>query len=244
MANCSNCGSPNISFKRENVGEVRGKRAKQVVHRTVGFCKDCGYTWVASVDDVPRQRKTWLWVLGWLIIFPLPLTILLLRKQNMKPAVKYAIIGVAWVFYLIIAFGGSSKKGEDATVPETNTITVEIQVTPKVNSEDGSVLFGINTNLPVDTQFLVTVSDGGDYTAQDKTVILKDGNGYTSEFSNHGEALKGKYHVEVTTGIARLQPDTVKAVIGEHGEKLAGEYVEKEEITGDNLVCAEFDFEF
>ena len=46
-----------------------------------------------------RKRRTWLWVLGWLFIFPLPLTILLRRKPNMNPVLKYAIIVIAWVIY-------------------------------------------------------------------------------------------------------------------------------------------------
>ena len=58
-----------------------------------------------------NKRKTWLWVLGWLCIFPLPLTILLLRKKEMKAPLKYGIIAVAWILYLIIALaaGGGSK---------------------------------------------------------------------------------------------------------------------------------------
>ena len=98
---CSKCGSNNVSFKRENQGEIRGKRSKQVIHSTVGFCKDCGNTWYVT-DPAPKKRKTWLWVLGWLFIFPLPLTILLLRK-NMNKIVKYVIIALAWIIYLFIA---------------------------------------------------------------------------------------------------------------------------------------------
>ena len=229
---CPNCGSNNITFRRENVGEVRGNRAKQIVHRTVGVCKDCGYTWTSSADDVtvPRKRKTWLWVLGWLFIFPIPLTILMLRNKTMKPAIKYAIIAVAWIVYLIIGLGNSSRKDETETPAtidqvaveqtenekEIDYINVELKVTPNINSDDGTVLFGISTNLPEDTELLVTVYDDGEYTAQDTAVILKDGNGYTSEFSNHGEGLKGVYHVTITISLPKLQTEKVRAVIGEH----------------------------
>ncbi len=119
---CSKCGSTNIAFRRENQGEIRGKKSKQVVHRTVGYCKDCGNTWFAS-EDIPKKRKTWLWVLGWLFIFPLPLTILLLRKKDMKPVIKYVIIAVAWIIYLLIALSGNSSKesntARDAATPQT-----------------------------------------------------------------------------------------------------------------------------
>lgn len=51
----------------------------------------------------PAKRRTWLWVLGWIFIPPLPLTILLIRKEDMKPIVKYAIIAAAWILYFAIA---------------------------------------------------------------------------------------------------------------------------------------------
>ena len=116
---CNKCGSTNIAFRRENQGEIRGKNTKQIVHRTVGYCKDCGNTWFVS-EDVPKKRKTWLWVLGWICIFPLPLTILLLRKKDMKPALKYGILAVAWIVYLLIAVSGNSSK-ESNTTPTTST---------------------------------------------------------------------------------------------------------------------------
>lgn len=58
-----------------------------------------------------NKRKTWLWVIGWIFIFPLPLTILLLRKRNMVPAVKYGILAVAWIAYFIIVLTGKSEIG-------------------------------------------------------------------------------------------------------------------------------------
>ena len=60
------------------------------------------------VQQKPK-RKTWLWVLGWIFIFPVPLTILLLRKKDMNPILKYGVIAVAWIFYLLIGFSGSSN---------------------------------------------------------------------------------------------------------------------------------------
>ena len=55
-----------------------------------------------------NKRKTWLWVIGWIFIFPLPLTILLLRKRNMIPAVKFGVIAAAWIAYLVIVLAGRS----------------------------------------------------------------------------------------------------------------------------------------
>ena len=255
---CPKCGSTNIQFKRENQGEIRGKNSKQVVHRTVGFCKDCGATWYpnSAANDFPRQRKTWLWVLGWIFIFPVPLTILMLRNKNMKPVLKYGIIAVAWILYLLIAFGSNNSKRDEPkteqqskpseTVVEESsakTIDVTLEVEPNVNSEDGTVLFGVKTNLPEDTKFLVTVFNDS-YTGQDNIVIQKDGIGYTSEFSDDGQGLKGTYTVNVTMTIPSLQNDSVKKIIGQNGENITGKYVAQSSIGDSNTVEGEFEFTF
>lgn len=129
---CPKCGSSNIQFRRENQGEVRGKKTKRVIHRTVGFCKDCGATWYpdSGADEAPKKRKTWLWVLGWLFIFPLPLTILMLRKKEMNSILKYGVIAVAWLIYLLIGFGVNSNKEADTTVPPSaeNSIYADAEI--------------------------------------------------------------------------------------------------------------------
>lgn len=56
----------------------------------------------------PKKRKTWLWVLGWLFIFPVPLTILMLRNTKYPKAVRYAIIALAWIVFLAMAANNNS----------------------------------------------------------------------------------------------------------------------------------------
>lgn len=120
---CPQCGSSNITFKRENQGEVRGKNSKQVIHRTVGFCKDCGYTWIPNVATPNnKSSKTWLWVLGWIFIFPVPLTIILLRKKEMNKILKYGIIAVAWILYLILFINAG---GSESTTNTNNTTSAQ-----------------------------------------------------------------------------------------------------------------------
>jgi len=59
----------------------------------------------------PRKRRTLLWVLGWIFIFPVPLTILMLRNRSLPPWARYGIIAAGWIVYLLISFrpGGSSR---------------------------------------------------------------------------------------------------------------------------------------
>lgn len=121
---CPKCKSTNITFNREKQGEVKEKKGTTVVRSTVGMCKDCGYTWNTQ-GELTKKSKTWLWVLGWICIFPLPLTILLLRKKEMKPSIKYGIIAVAWIIYLMIGISGASgdttNTKSDATISDEAT---------------------------------------------------------------------------------------------------------------------------
>lgn len=73
-----------------------------------------------------KKRHTWLWVLGWICIFPLPLTILLVRKRNLNAVIKYGVITVAWILYLIIAMAGSNNDNSENT-PDTMSVETNIQ---------------------------------------------------------------------------------------------------------------------
>jgi hypothetical protein len=67
---------------------------------------------VPQNQPIPRRkRRTWLWVLGWIFMFPVPLTIIMLRKKNLQPAVRYGVIVIAWLVYIVwIGLSPSSKK--------------------------------------------------------------------------------------------------------------------------------------
>ncbi|WP_189270139.1 zinc ribbon domain-containing protein [Pseudobutyrivibrio ruminis] len=123
---CPKCGSSNITFEREKQGEVKGKNGSTVVRRTVGLCKDCGYTWYSDGQQREYKKKssTWLWVLGWIFMFPVPLTILMVRNKNMKPVVKGLIIAAAWIVYFCIGLSGNSET-EDGTPGTSIEVTQE-----------------------------------------------------------------------------------------------------------------------
>lgn len=138
-AGCPKCGSSNITFNREKQGEVKGKKGSAVVRATVGMCKDCGHTWHVQAEPI-KKRKTWLWVLGWIFIFPLPLTILLLRPttfHKLDKKVKYVIIAIAWIIYAIWIFGGkSSDKNASTTEEMVPTVETAVEDEEPANSEN------------------------------------------------------------------------------------------------------------
>lgn len=130
---CPKCGSSNVTFRRENQGEVNGKKTKQIVHRTVGVCKDCGETWFT--DSEVKKRKTWLWVLGWIFIFPLPLTILLLRRKEMNQHLKYGIIAAAWIIYAVLMITGGGKDSKPAVDEPAQTTGFWEQITEAAGAD-------------------------------------------------------------------------------------------------------------
>lgn len=70
-------------------------------------------TWIGSQpapQEPPKKRKTWLWVLGWICIFPVPLTIIMLNKEDMSKKARYGIIAAGWILYLLIGLGGGGSK--------------------------------------------------------------------------------------------------------------------------------------
>lgn len=119
---CPKCGGNMVSFSRE-----KNRAGSQTAYRTVGLCRSCGHTWEPNNGEQKSAGKnTWLWVLGWIFIFPLPLTILLLRNKEMKPLVKYGIIIVAWLIYFAIGLSPDSEAEPPATAISAYTESIQL----------------------------------------------------------------------------------------------------------------------
>lgn len=151
---CSSCAGNEFSYKCSNCGTLFdngnfcprcgikiGTKAKTCPscgnEYYTNACPNCGFTSLGTnpkavyANTVAKQssqkRKIWLWILGWIFIFPLPLTILLIRKKNMKPVLKYGIITVAWILFLVIGFAAAasnttSENGSGKTSNSNNII--------------------------------------------------------------------------------------------------------------------------
>ena len=166
---CPKCGSTNIKFVREKQGETKGKKGTQIMRATTGVCNDCGYTW--ETQEKPKKKKTWLWVLGWIFIFPVPLTIILLRKKDMNKILKYCIIAVAWIVYIAIALSGGEEGTDkqnvandigttsvisqtEETTFETTTQTTTIESTTKNTTTEKKATLGEVNALGKAKQYL------------------------------------------------------------------------------------------
>lgn len=127
---CENCGT---EFDEGNFcpkcGVKAGAKAKKCPRCGAEYysaaCPDCGYInnnnnnnvntsgadrpTVIYADRVVqpvnvKKRRTWLWVLGWIFIFPVPLTVLMVRNQKLGKVEKIAIITAAWLIYLFFGY--------------------------------------------------------------------------------------------------------------------------------------------
>lgn len=98
----------------------------------------------------------------------------------------------------------------------TMDIFVETPLTP---------IFHGSTNLPDGSSVILSLTrPQSGYFGQNKFTI-KNGQFKTDQFSIMGRSLNpGQYKIEISMGMASLQPANVQAVIGEVGEKLTGKY--------------------
>lgn len=170
-----------------------------------------------------------------------------MEKQK-KPIFK------KWWFWVIVVIlvgavgsglSGNDEPTDSSAIPESNPtesspIIVEISVS--VSGDIGKPEFTINTNLPDETELMLSLS-GEDYMGQAK-IVVKNGIATSEAFSNKGEALSGVFSLDVSMSLPRLQSDFVRSVIGEQGENISGPYVEKDDITGENVVNAESIYEY
>lgn len=78
-----------------------------------------------------QKRKTWLWVLGWIFIFPVPLTLIILKKEQLDKKTKYGIIAGAWILYIIILIIGASINKDSSTIPSADNQNSSVIQTEK-----------------------------------------------------------------------------------------------------------------
>ncbi|SET90542.1 hypothetical protein SAMN04487771_10659 [[Clostridium] aminophilum] len=220
----------------------------------------------APVQQKPK-KKTWLWVLGWIFIFPLPLTILLVRKKHMNAVLKYGIIAVAWIFYLIIALSGkpsdnsnnqSTSEGTVASADTENPSTdnkvadSERSVTETVESEQ---MTSEDPLADFYAEFLQSGTVGnikelakkyGLYADSRKTgtgrELFKVAETYDeARVTSNTDEYKGDYYVRIEcTILGDDTVDSVELVDNRNGE--ASETSTDKEVTADDMYALIADF--
>ena len=106
----------------------------------------------------------------------------------------------------------------EAPLPPPVDIEADFDVSVNPNNS-----FTIYTNLPDETELMLKLQGRG-YLAQDSTVV-KDGKAISNCFTDHGNAIRGEFTLQVTMPIPSVQTDYVRHFIGEDGEYLQGPYI-------------------
>lgn len=100
---------------RTSSSTARGERSTKRTGRSAAKVERSTPGVVTPPEKPVKKRKTWLWVLGWIFIFPLPLTILLVRNKKMNKVIKIIILAVVWLFYLLIVLAANSDSSSSST---------------------------------------------------------------------------------------------------------------------------------
>lgn len=159
------------------------------------------------------------------------------HKQLMskKRKIISAIIVIVLMSFIVVGaisiYIKNNKTRSNNTTINANSPKIDstINVTMDVKHETsnyGTTKFDITTNLPNDTELMITLSNNAiSYKAQDKTTVY-DGKVQTSGFSNNSIPLSnGNYTIEITTPTASVQPNSVKSLFGDMGKNLSGSYI-------------------
>ncbi|WP_407724890.1 hypothetical protein [Ruminococcus sp. JL13D9] len=79
-----------------------------------------------------KSKMVW-WVLGWIFIFPIPLTIIISRNKKLKTGAKIGIIVAAWLVYLMIGIIGNVAKSDEQAEPTSSQTSYSVQATESTN---------------------------------------------------------------------------------------------------------------
>ena len=88
-----------------------------------------------------KKYSRWLWILGWILVFPIPLSFLLRRNEKLSMIVKLGIITVASFFYAVFA-RSVSKAIDERRAANKEASTVAEADEDKGNKDSGSDMNG------------------------------------------------------------------------------------------------------
>lgn len=194
----------------------------------------------------PKKRRTWLWVLGWLCIFPLPLTILMLRKKEMKPGLKYGVIAAAWIVYLIIGVSGNSGNNVDSSTSTRGNVAVEraetdtnIKELSFIKSGDQTVKIGETTS---ESYVKVKLKDKNSFTSDDVIFVSEDPEIATIEFTKVSSTsyvyykitgvAAGETYVYASSKDGSITSEKLKVIVEGSGANITDiSFTDKEDVT-------------
>ena len=117
---CPNCGTEfSDGLYCPKCGVMAGQKPKKCPRCGTEYytdvCPSCGYfpgmNYKNRDDDETeeqqpveehKKRHTALWILGWIFIFPVPLTVLIARSHTLPKWAKGLLIAAVWIVFLVL----------------------------------------------------------------------------------------------------------------------------------------------
>lgn len=133
-------GGAKVNFSKSGVGYSVGTKGGRITKKADGGTRTTlsapgtGLSYVTETGSVKGAKKKgnillWLlWLIGWILIFPLPVTILLLRKKNINVLIRLVVIIAAWIAYVLIVVGLGTGGSPDAATAMINHCLPGLQV--------------------------------------------------------------------------------------------------------------------
>lgn len=83
-------------------------------------------TRVQAQQDAERKKRNLVWwVLGWIFLFPVPLTVLIVKSKKLKPLWKVILVVALWGTILLIG----ALSGNDGAQADNTTTTTQLYIT-------------------------------------------------------------------------------------------------------------------
>lgn len=128
-----------------------------------------------SVDNTQKRKgRLWLWIIGWIFIFPVPLSILIARSKKFNKKVKFVFLSLIWVLFIMI--GMKNKKTTNNSLnnssnERTYTMAEEETVLDKgINTETSEE----NASIPIEVEAINFVELKSDVSIGDIIQVITD----------------------------------------------------------------------
>ncbi len=106
-----------------------------------------------------EDGKKVLWILLWLLVFPIPITIVFLKSNKLNKSAKFLIIAAAWVIYLMIFAPGFGDSNTGNIKKLTFTRGDEVTVKVSCKKSPGYLIVDVKSKNSFKPEDVIFVSD-------------------------------------------------------------------------------------
>ena len=145
---CPNCGTLNYTKTCTTCGYDGLKTQKQIINNTntnISGEHNRQSTTTNPKQSQPQQKKrhSLLWIIGWIFIFPVPLTILLKRNKKIPNIIRTIVLSLVWMFYLLVVIVIATPTSTSTTTP-TSTTAATVATAPIATTAATNQTYTIN----------------------------------------------------------------------------------------------------